>query len=141
MAIKWKRKAIRVVASSSGSVWIGRYLIDDDDVDEQSQEFQIQLNYQDMATEEEDKLLDALLSKDGASIAKRLSNCCFAKFGGVGIFMAEQVSSSKLFWRRDMQWRIGRLMRLPLTSLDFIRRRMLYPSFGTKHFLPLCNGK
>ncbi|CAA0393253.1 unnamed protein product [Arabidopsis thaliana] len=116
MAIKWKRKAIRVVASSSGSVWIGRYLIDDDDVDEQSQEFQIQLNYQDMATEEEDKLLDALLSKDGASIAKRLSNCCFAKFGGVEIFMAEQVSSSKLFWRRDMQWRIGRLMRLPLTS-------------------------
>ncbi|XP_019085113.1 PREDICTED: uncharacterized protein LOC104714151, partial [Camelina sativa] len=45
------------------------------DDDEQSQEFQTQLDYQDMtSTEEEDNLFDALFSQDGASIAKRLSN-------------------------------------------------------------------
>ncbi|ESQ37909.1 hypothetical protein EUTSA_v10028678mg [Eutrema salsugineum] len=48
-----------------------------DDFDEQSQEFQSEIYYQDMASceKEEDKLLlDAFFHKDGASIAKRLSN-------------------------------------------------------------------
>ncbi|CAN8255558.1 unnamed protein product [Cochlearia groenlandica] len=49
-------------------------LIDDIDL-EQSEEFESHFDYKDdMASEEEEKLLDALFKTDGASIAKRLSD-------------------------------------------------------------------
>ncbi|CAH2070777.1 unnamed protein product, partial [Thlaspi arvense] len=54
-----------------------------DDADELSEEFQSELDYQNLAiseTEEEKLLLDALFHKDGASIAKCLSNAITTSF-------------------------------------------------------------
>uniref|UniRef100_A0A1J3JYI3 Bystin n=1 Tax=Noccaea caerulescens TaxID=107243 RepID=A0A1J3JYI3_NOCCA len=72
-----KAEEIPYIASFKQAVYGLEDFTDDDEDNEQSQEFQSQLEYQDMANgdeEEEKLLLDAFFVKDGSIIAKRLSN-------------------------------------------------------------------